>query len=64
MKNKDITLKLNKREMEEIKKALELQSVQLRHNIYMHRVGQHKETAINSLYNIESVQNKIKKQGV
>lgn len=67
---KDITLKLNKKEVELIKKVLDNHSLHLRHNVYLHEVGQYKETLlsfeslVNSLYNVESIQNKIKKEGV
>lgn len=70
MKNntkKEITLKLNKREVQVIKNALYRESFNIQGNInssYTQMSGSYRESAINELYNLESVQNKIKKEGL
>ena len=56
---KEITLKLNKKEIEIIKDALDNQKVVVKIKASSEN-QQRKELAINELYNIESVENKIK----
>ena len=56
---KEITLKLNKREIEIIKDALDNQKVVVKIRASSEN-QQRKELAINELYNIESIENKIK----
>ncbi len=56
---KEIILKLNKREIEVIKNALDNQKVVVKIKASTDN-NQRKELAINELYNIESVEKKIK----
>lgn len=56
---KEIILKLNKREVEVIKNALDNQKVVVKIKASTDN-SQRKELAINELYNIESVEKKIK----
>ena len=56
---KEIILKLNKKEIEIIKDALDNQKVVVKIKASSEN-QQRKELAINELYNIESVENKIK----
>jgi len=56
---KEIILKLNKREIELIKDALDNQKVVVKIRASSEN-QQRKELAINELYNIESIENKIK----
>ena len=56
---KEIILKLNKREIEVIKNALDNQKVVVRIKTSSDN-GQRREMAINELYNIESIEKKIK----
>jgi hypothetical protein len=56
---KEIILKLNKREIEIIKDALDNQKVVVKIRASSEN-QQRKELAINELYNIESIENKIK----
>lgn len=56
---KEIVLKLNKREIEIIKNALDNQKVVVRIKTASDNM-QRKELAINELYNIESIENKIR----
>lgn len=56
---KEIILKLNKREVEVIKNALDNQKVVVKIKASTDN-NQRKELAINELYNIESVEKKIK----
>ncbi len=53
------TLKLNKRELEIIKEALDTQKFIVKIKVSSDNTVR-KEQAINKLYNIESVENKIK----
>lgn len=57
---KEIVLKLNKREIEIIKSALDNQKVVVRIKTASDNT-QRRELAINELYNIESIENKIKR---
>lgn len=57
---KEIVLKLNKREVEIIKSALDNQKVVVRIKTSSDNT-QRRELAINELYNIESIENKIKR---
>lgn len=57
---KEIVLKLNKREVEIIKSALDNQKVVVRIKTASDNI-QRRELAINELYNIESIENKIKR---
>jgi hypothetical protein len=59
--NKDITLKINKRELDIIKESLDNYKMVVRIKSSSGNM-QRKEMAINELYNIESVENKIKKE--
>ena len=61
---KEITLKLNKREVQVIKNALYREMFNIQGNIHASDRGSYRESAINELYNLESVQNKIKKEGL
>jgi hypothetical protein len=61
--NKDITLKINKRELDIIKESLDNYKMVVRIKSSSGNM-QRKEMAINELYNIESVENKIKKEGL
>ena len=56
---KELILKLNKKEIETIKDALDTQKVVVKINA-SNGNQQRRELAINELYNIESVENKIK----
>lgn len=56
---KEIILKLNKREIEVIKNALDNQKIVVKIKASTDN-NQRKELAINELYNIESVEKKIK----
>jgi hypothetical protein len=56
---KEIILKLNKRELDIIKDSLDNQKVVVKIKVFTQN-KQHKEMAINELYNIESIENKIK----
>lgn len=56
---KEIILKLNKKEIEIIKNALDNQKVVVKIKASSEN-QQRKELAINELYNIESIENKIK----
>jgi hypothetical protein len=56
---KEVTLKLNKREVEIIREALDNQKVVVKIKTSSEN-QQRKELAINELYNIESIENKIK----
>lgn len=56
---KEIILKLNKREIEVIKNALDNQKVVVKIKASTDN-NQRRELAINELYNIESVEKKIK----
>lgn len=56
---KEIILKLNKREIEVIKNALDNQKVVVKIKASTDN-SQRRELAINELYNIESVEKKIK----
>lgn len=56
---KETILKLNKRELEVIKDALDSQKVVVKIKAYNGNI-QRREMAINELYNIESIENKIK----
>lgn len=58
--NKDITLKVNKRELDIIKESLDNYKTVVRIKTSTANM-QRKEMAINELYNIESIENKIKK---
>ena len=57
---KEIILKLNKREIEIIKNALDNQKIVVRIKTSSDNT-QRRELAINELYNIESVENKIRR---
>jgi hypothetical protein len=66
---KEITLKLNKREVEVIKIALFFLSDDIRHGSLRPKTSDEgdidtlqNQANINNLYNIESIQNKIKKE--
>lgn len=60
MKNSnEITLTLNKKELEIIETSIREKIYYLKINASL-ADGKFKESAINSLYNIESIQNKIK----
>jgi hypothetical protein len=59
--NKDITLKINKRELDIIKESLDNYKAVVRVKAATTTM-QRKEMAINELYNIESIENKIKKE--
>jgi hypothetical protein len=56
---KEIILKLNKRESEVLKNALDNQKVVVKIKTASDNM-QRKEMAINELYNIESIENKLK----
>ena len=56
---KEIILKLNKRELEVIKDSLDNQKMVVKIKTSTQN-NQRREMAINELYNIESVENKIK----
>jgi hypothetical protein len=56
---KETILKLNKRELEVIKDALDNHKVVVKIKAYSGNM-QRKEMAINELYNIESIEKKIK----
>jgi hypothetical protein len=56
---KEIILKLNKREAEVLKNALDNQKVVVKIKASTDN-NQRKEMAINELYNIESIENKLK----
>ena len=56
---KEIVLKLNKRELEVIKDALDNQKTVVKIKTSAQN-NQRREMAINELYNIESIENKIK----
>jgi hypothetical protein len=56
---KEIILKLNKRETEVLKNALDNQKVVVKIKTASDNM-QRKEMAINELYNIESIENKLK----
>jgi hypothetical protein len=56
---KEIILKLNKRELEVIKDSLDNQKMVVKIKASTQN-NQRKEMAINELYNIESIENKIK----
>jgi hypothetical protein len=56
---KEIILKLNKRELDIIKDSLDNQKVVVKIKVFTQN-NQRKEMAINELYNIESIENKIK----
>jgi hypothetical protein len=56
---KEIILKLNKRELEVIKDSLDNQKMVVRIKTATQN-NQRREMAINELYNIESIENKIK----
>jgi hypothetical protein len=56
---KETILKLNKREIEVIKNALDNQKVVVKIKTSSDN-GQRREMAINELYNIESIEKKIK----
>ena len=56
---KETTLKLNKRELEIIKDALDNHKVIVKIKAYNSN-SQRRELAINKLYNIESIEKKIK----
>jgi hypothetical protein len=56
---KEIILKLNKRELEVIKDSLDNQKLVVKIKTSTQN-NQRKEMAINELYNIESIENKIK----
>jgi hypothetical protein len=56
---KEIILKLNKREAEVLKNALDNQKVVVKIKTASDNM-QRKEMAINELYNIESIENKLK----
>ncbi len=56
---KELILKLNKKEIETIKDALDTQKVVVKIKA-SNGNQQRRELAINELYNIESVENKIK----
>jgi hypothetical protein len=56
---KEIILKLNKREVEIIKDALDNQKIVIKIKTSTQN-NQRRELAINELYNIESIENKIK----
>jgi hypothetical protein len=56
---KEVILKLNKRELEVIKDALDNQKMVVKIKTSTQN-NQRKELAINELYNIESIENKIK----
>jgi hypothetical protein len=56
---KEIILKLNKRETEVIKDALDNQKIVVKIKTATQN-NQRREMAINELYNIESIENKIK----
>jgi cystathionine beta-lyase family protein involved in aluminum resistance len=56
---KELILKLNKKEIETIKNALDTQKVVVKIKA-SNGNQQRRELAINELYNIESVENKIK----
>jgi hypothetical protein len=56
---KEIILKLNKRELEVIKDSLDNQKMVVRIKTSTQN-NQRREMAINELYNIESIENKIK----
>jgi hypothetical protein len=57
--NNEITLTLNKKELEIIETSIREKIYYLKINASL-ADGKFKESAINSLYNIESIQNKIK----
>lgn len=57
--NKEIILKLNKKEVEILKNALDNQKVVVKIKTSTDNL-QRKELAINELYNIESIEKKIK----
>ena len=57
---KEVILKLNKREIEVLKNALDNQKVVVRIKTASDNT-QRRERAINELYNIESIENKIKR---
>jgi hypothetical protein len=56
---KEIILKLNKRELEVIKDSLDNQKIVVKIKTSTQN-NQRREMAINELYNIESIENKIK----
>ena len=56
---KEIILKLNKRELEVIKDSLDNQKMVVKIKTSTQN-NQRREMAINELYNIESIENKIK----
>lgn len=56
---KEITLKLNKRELDIIKDSLDNQKMVIKIKASTQNM-QRREMAINELYNIESIENKIK----
>ena len=56
---KEIILKLNKREMEIIKDALDNQKLVVKIKAATQNI-QRREMAINELYNIESIEKKVK----
>lgn len=56
---KEIILKLNKRELEVIKASLDNQKIVVKIKTSTQN-NQRREMAINELYNIESIENKIK----
>ena len=67
---KEITLKLNKREVQVIKNALFFLSDDIRYGSLRPKISDEgdidtlqNEANIKNLYNIESIQNKIKKEG-
>ena len=57
---KEVILKLNKREIEVLKNALDNQKVVVRIKTASDNT-QRRELAINELYNIESIENKIRR---
>ena len=57
--DKEVILKLNKKEVEVIKKALDNQKIVVRITVSSND-NKRKESAINQLYNLESIENKLK----
>jgi hypothetical protein len=59
MKTEEKTVKLNKKEIEVLKKALDLAKFTVKIGVSSSN-QQSKEKAINELYNIESIEKKVK----
>jgi uncharacterized protein (UPF0371 family) len=57
--DKEVILKLNKKEVEVVKKALDNQKVVVKITVSSDN-NKRRESAINELYNLESVENKLK----